>query len=102
MHVNYYLKIFFCLFVFFRATPTAYGGSQARGLIGAVATGLHTPEPQQRRIQAESATYTTAHGNARSLTLGFEARDRTRNLMVTSRSRFCCTTTGTPFFTYFH
>ena len=27
--------------IFFRATPTAYGGSQAKGLIGAVATGLH-------------------------------------------------------------
>jgi len=26
---------------FFRATPAAYGGSQARGLIGAAATGLH-------------------------------------------------------------
>ena len=25
----------------FRATPTAYGGSQARGLIGAVTEGLH-------------------------------------------------------------
>ena len=28
------------LFFFFRATPVAYGGSQARGRIGAVATGL--------------------------------------------------------------
>ena len=38
-----YLSSFFFFFVFclFRATPTAYGGSQARGLIGAVATGLH-------------------------------------------------------------
>ena len=40
--------IFFCLFVFFVvvvaiswATPAAYGGSQARGPIGTVATGLH-------------------------------------------------------------
>ena len=41
---------FFCLFVFFVfvfffaiswAAPAAYGGSQARGRIGAVATGLH-------------------------------------------------------------
>ena len=31
----------FCLFAFSRATPVAYGGSQARGLIGAVAAGLH-------------------------------------------------------------
>jgi len=45
----------------------AYGGSQARGPIGAVAASLH-PEPQQRRIRAASATYTTAHGNAGSLT----------------------------------
>ena len=27
-----------------------------------------TPEPQQRQIQAASVTYTTAHGNAASLT----------------------------------
>ena len=31
---------FFCLFAFSRAAPAAYGGSQARGLIGAVAAGL--------------------------------------------------------------
>jgi len=31
---------FFCL-LSFRAAPAAYGGSQARGLIGAVAAGLH-------------------------------------------------------------
>ena len=56
-----------CLFAFSRAAPIACGGSQARGLIGAVAA-RPMPEPQQRRIQASSATYTTAHGNARSLT----------------------------------
>ena len=32
---------FVCLFVCFRAAPTAYGGSQARGPIGAAAAGLH-------------------------------------------------------------
>ena len=32
--------IFFCLCLFFRATATAYGGSKARGLIGAIAAGL--------------------------------------------------------------
>ena len=31
---------FFCLFAFSRADPAAYGGSQARGLMGAVAAGL--------------------------------------------------------------
>ena len=32
---------FFCLFVFSGATSMAYRGSQARGLIGATAAGLH-------------------------------------------------------------
>ena len=31
----------FFFFLSFRATPAAYGGSQSRGLIGAVAAGLH-------------------------------------------------------------
>ena len=35
-----YLFIYF-VFCPFTATPAAYGGSQARGLIGAVAAGLH-------------------------------------------------------------
>ena len=48
------------------AAPVAYGGSQARGRIGAVAAGLL--QPQQHRILATSSTYTTAHNNARSLT----------------------------------
>ena len=32
---------FFCLFAISWAAPTAYGGSQARSRIGAVAAGLH-------------------------------------------------------------
>ena len=36
-----YLFIYFCLFAFSRATPAAYGGSQARGLNRDVAAGLH-------------------------------------------------------------
>ena len=57
--------VLFC-FLPFKAAPTAHGGSQARGQIGAVATGL-TPEPWQRGIRDASATYTTAHGNTGSL-----------------------------------
>ena len=34
---TFFFFFFFCLFAFSRATPVAYGGSQARGLIGAVA-----------------------------------------------------------------
>ena len=58
---------FFCLFAFSRAAPAAYEYSQARGLIGAVAA-KPMLEPQQFGIRAESATYTTAHSNTRSLT----------------------------------
>ena len=61
---------FFCLF---RATPTAYGGFQARGLIGAVLAGL-----------------CHSHSNARS-----ELR------MVPSRIRFHCVVMGTPYSTNF-
>ena len=35
------LFVLFCFAFFFRAAPVACGGFQARGLIGAVATGLH-------------------------------------------------------------
>ena len=34
----YFIYLFIC---FFRATPEAYGASQARGLIRATAAGLH-------------------------------------------------------------
>ena len=37
----FFLRMFVCLFLLFRATPVAYGGSQARGPIGAAAAGLH-------------------------------------------------------------
>ena len=37
----YFIYLFFCLFAFSRAAPAAYRGSQAKGLIGAVAAGLH-------------------------------------------------------------
>ena len=48
---------------FWGAAPASYGGSQARGLMGAVATSLH-----HSYSNAGSATYTTAQGNTRSLT----------------------------------
>ena len=41
--VPFFFSLFVFVFVFFlfRATPAAYGSSQARGRIGAVAVGLH-------------------------------------------------------------
>ena len=52
---------------FFKATPTAYGGSQARGRTGVIATGLHHSS-RQCGINPLS-----------------EVRNQTYNLMVTSR-----------------
>ena len=37
-----------CLFAISWATPVAYGGSQARGLMGAVATGLRQSHSNAR------------------------------------------------------
>ena len=52
-----------CTFLSFRAAPAACISSQARGWIRAIAASLC-------QIWAKSSTYTTAHGNARSLTHG--------------------------------
>ena len=60
-----YLLFLFIYFFLFRAAFMAYGGSQARGQIGA---GRPIPQPQQHGIQATSVIYTMAHGNAGSLT----------------------------------
>ena len=56
----------FFFFWFFRATPEAYGGSQARG--SQARDSQATPQPQQHGLWAMSATYTTAHSTARPLT----------------------------------
>ena len=57
--------IFVCLFIYlfllFRATPVAYGGSQASGLIEATTASLHHSHSNTR-------PYTTDHSNAESLT----------------------------------
>ena len=56
--------LYWLVFCLLRAGPMAYGSSQARVRIGATAASLL---PWQHWIQAASATYTTAHGNARPL-----------------------------------
>ena len=80
------IRDFFFFFGFFRAAPTADGGSQARGLIGAVAAGphhshcnLHHSSWQRRILNPLSKTW-----------------DRTLNLMVPHQIHFLCATTGTP------
>ena len=63
------ILFFFGRFVFIaRATPVAYGGSQAKGLmVGAVAASLHCSSQQRWILNPLS-----------------EAKDRTHNLMVPS------------------
>ena len=59
--ISFLLLFCFCLsfaFCLFRASSVAYGGSQARGLIGAVAAGLLQSHSNAR---AMSVTYTAAH-----------------------------------------
>ena len=69
----------FCfVFALFRATPVAYGGSKARGLIRTTVVSLYHNSQQHQILNPLS-----------------EARDRTRKLMVPSRIHFRCTTTGT-------
>ena len=68
-------NILFFAVVFFRATPTAYGGSQGRGPIGAVAARLHHSSRQCRIINPLS-----------------RARDQTQNLGFVNN----CATTETP------
>ena len=61
------ISFFLFPFVVSRASPAAYGGSQARGSDRSCSR-RPTPQPQPHGIQAASATYTTARGNAGSLT----------------------------------
>ena len=56
---------------FFRATLTAYGGSQARGQIGAAATDWPTPQPQQCDIPKAKNQKTQSH---RWITLHWQER----------------------------
>lgn len=58
-------SLYFC-FIFFKAAPMAYWGSQARGQFRAVATGLHHSHSNTR--SKLHMTYTTAHVNTGSLT----------------------------------
>ena len=63
---EFFFFFFFCLlsfFFFFSVVPAAYGGFQARGLIGPVAAGLH-----QSHSNEGSELHLRAHGNAGSLT----------------------------------
>ena len=52
----FYLFIYFGLFAISWAAPAAYGGSQARGLIGAIAAGNVGSEPRLQPTPQLTAT----------------------------------------------
>ena len=81
------LFILFYFFCLFRAAPKAYEGSQARGLIRAVAAGLHHSHSDVR-----SEPVCDLHRSSRKhriLNPLSEARDRTHVLMDTSLVCYC-------------
>ena len=77
------LFIYFCLFFFclFRAELAAYGGSQARGQIGAIAAGLHHSHSNTRsKPRLRAAPQCTAMPDLNPLS---EARHQTQVLVDT-------------------
>ena len=90
-HKENIYSFYFFFFCLFRATPAAYRGSQPRGLIRAVAAGLH---------HSFSNICDLHHSSWQCWILDplSEARDQTRNLIVPSRICFHCTMTGNPLF----
>ena len=83
----------FVCFLLFRAEPMAYGGSEARGLTGAIPAGLTaTATPDPSRIC--NPYYSS--GQCQILNSLSKDRDQTHNLMVSSWIRFSCVIMGTP------
>ena len=87
-----FLSFLLFLFLLFRASPMAYGGSQARGSNQSYSC---LPQPQQCGIRATSATYTEAYGHSGSPTLS-EARDQTCILEDTSQIGFLYASVEAP------
>ena len=92
-----YIHFVFCPF---RVTPTTYGGSQARGPIGAVTAGLrqsHSNTNPRYSGKLHHSSWQCWILNPLS-----KARDWTHNLMVPSWICFHCAMTGTLVFVFFN
>ena len=89
----YFILLFIYLFFFclFRAAPTAYGSSHARGLIGAAAATATATQDASRVCDLHHSSR-----QCRILNPLTEARNWTHHLMIPSRISFHCATTGTP------
>ena len=94
--------ILFHLICLFRAAPATYGGSQARGQIGAEAASLHLSHSDTGSEPCLSATYTIARGNAGSLTRWERPGIEPVSSWILVGFINHWATTGTPWFTEFY
>ena len=95
-YICLFLPFFFLLF---RALFVAYGCSQARGWIEAIAAGLRH---SHSNIRSEPCLQPTPRfWKCWILNPLGKARDRTHNFMVSGQIHFHCTTTRTPIFTFY-
>ena len=79
----------------------AYGGSQVRGPMGAIAAGLHQSHSNARsQPHLRPTPQLTAMPDPYNL-LG-KARDQTHNLLVPSQIHFHCSTMGTPLSDFYY
>ena len=99
MQIFLFSSLFFLVFYHYRAAPTAYGGSQARGPIGAVAASLHSTTAMPDSSHVCDLHYSS--WQCRILNPLSEARDRTCVYVGTSQLCFCCATMGAPLFSVF-
>jgi len=94
-----FIYLFVYLFLLFKATPQHMEVPRLR--VEWSCSCCPTPQPQQLRIQAMSKTYTTAHGNAGSLTHWARPGIKPVSLWMLVRFINHWATTGTPFFNLF-
>ena len=84
-------------FFFFKAEPAEYGGFQATSQIRATAASLN---PSHNNAGSKPHLHICNLNHSSEQCPLSEARDRTCNLMVTSRINFCYATMGTPVYTF--
>ena len=92
---SFSLSLFFFFFFFFWAAHMTYEGSQARGLIGAVAASLHHSHSNTgSKLHLQPTLQLTAMPDPWPTD---EVRDQIHILMDTSWICFSCATMGTPY-----
>ena len=83
-HSEPFFFFFFFFFCLLRATPTAYGGSQARSQIGAIATGLCHSSQQHQILNL------CPHGNEDSFPLSHDRNSETLYFLFRPSAPWSC------------